>query len=336
MSTEATSPHLSLSYMRTALNTLPAGVVIYADDGSRWWMNRSAHLVGGLDSETSEMSVAVTDMARRAMRGERSRSLVETDGPPARAFEISSAPLINGGALVVIDDMTDRMLTDRVRTDFVANISHELKTPVGALSILAETIEAETSSTNAELAGLARRMVDESARVSVIIDDLLELARIEFGGPAPSSLNSLMAIVREGVARVNTVATSHGIEIKVGAVDPDVEIRGDRRQLVSAVANLVDNAVKYSERGDNVYVYVGVDDGVATIVVEDEGAGISPEHIDRIFERFYRVDQARSRETGGTGLGLAIVRHIATNHGGEVTVESTQGKGSTFTLRIAV
>lgn len=330
------SPHVSLSYMRTALNALQAGVVIFAEDGSRWWMNRSAHLVGSLDVEGSDMSVVVADMSRKALRGESSKSLVETEGTPSRAFEVSAAPLVNGGVLVLIDDITDRMLTDRVRTDFVANISHELKTPVGALSILAETVEAETLTTSPELAGLARRMVEESERVSSIIDDLLELAQIEFGGPAPSSASSLMAIVREGVARVATMATSRGIEIKVGDLDSDIEIRGDRRQLVSAVANLVDNAVKYSERGDHVYVYVAVEAGIASIAVEDEGPGIAADHIDRIFERFYRVDQARSRATGGTGLGLAIVRHIATNHGGEVTVESTQGKGSTFTLRIPV
>lgn len=330
------SPQMSLSYMRTALNALPGGVVIYADDGSRWWMNRAAYSVSDLQRDTSDISIVMSDLARRALSGETAKSLVEVDGPPGRTFEISSGPLINGGALVLIDDITDRTLTDRVRTDFVANISHELKTPVGALSILAETLEAEMDATNPELAGLARRMVEESERVSVIIDDLLELASIEFGGPAPSRVNSLMGIVREGIARVNTVAASRGIEIKVAEIEPDVEIRGDRRQLVSAVANLVDNAVKYSEKGDGVYVYVNVDNGVAAIAVEDEGPGIPSEHLDRIFERFYRVDQARSRETGGTGLGLAIVRHIATNHGGEVTVGSMEGKGSTFILRVPV
>lgn len=328
--------HMSLAQLRTALNALPMGVIVVDQDGTEWWRNRAAHVFIDAVSEGREVRELLSAMAQRAMRGRAELSQMSIDGPPQRFVEARSIALVNGGALIVLEDITERYLTDRVRTDFVANISHELKTPVGALSILAETIvgEAEADGSDPALAALARRMVGESHRVGRIIDDLLELASIEFRGTERRDLVSMQTVVSEAVARNLAKAESLGVIIKCEIPAEDFEVLGNDRQIESAIANLVENAVKYSERGDTVTVTLSSDEFTANVEVSDEGIGISQEHVDRVFERFYRVDQARSRQTGGTGLGLAIVRHVVGNHGGEVNVRSTEGEGSTFTLSL--
>ena len=243
---------------------------------------------------------------------------------------------MNGGGLIVLEDVTERILTDRVRTDFVANISHELKTPIGAMSLLAETIMGEVEGTDMaeSLAPLAQRIVDEAQRVSLIINDLLELASIEFKGAASRDRVRMQSVAAEAIAQVKPFADNKGIRIQRILPDADIDAAGDPVMLTSAVANLVENAVKYSDPGSEVVVSLETDGGCARLSVSDTGMGIAPEHLDRIFERFYRVDAGRSRETGGTGLGLSIVRHIITNHGGEVNVTSTPGEGTSFTVLI--
>ena len=330
--------HLSLAQMRTALNSLPMGVIIVDQAGNEWWRNRAAHDLLDAASSAASVQESLDRMSRRVLRGHAERSDLTIDGPPPRNIEIRTVPLVNGGGLIVLEDVTERFLTDRVRTDFVANISHELKTPVGALSILAETIlgEVENTPQATDLAPLAQRMVAESQRMARTIDDLLELASIEFGGPADSATVSMQAVVAEAVARISPFGRAKSIEIVRTVPDVPVEVGGDMRQLVSAVSNLVENAVKYSGSGSSVTVHLDSDEQTCRVSVSDSGIGIAPEHLDRVFERFYRADPGRARETGGTGLGLAIVRHIATNHGGEVTVTSTEGEGTTFTLHIPV
>ncbi len=228
--------------------------------------------------------------------------------------------------------MSERRRLEAVRRDFVANISHELKTPVGALSLLAETLLGED---DADVVGrLAERILAEALRVGRTIDDLLELSRIEIDETFEHEVVHVDDVVAEAVQRIRPGAEQHGISLAAPDVDRDITVIGDRRQLVSALFNLLDNAVKYSEPGSPVEVNVATVDGWVEIAVRDHGIGIPSRDIDRIFERFYRVDRARSRETGGTGLGLAIVRHVAVNHDGDVRVESRQGEGSTFTLTL--
>lgn len=330
--------HLSLAQMRTALNSLPMGVIIVDQAGNEWWRNRAAHALLDGAAETDVVRESLVSMSRRVLRGNAERSTLMFDGPPPRTVEIRTVPLVNGGGLIVLEDVTEQFLTDRVRTDFVANISHELKTPVGALSILAETIlgEVENTPQAADLAPLAQRMVSESQRMARTIDDLLELASIEFGGAAVTESVDMASVVAEAVARIAPFGRAKSIEIRKEMADHDVVVAGDMRQLVSAVANLVENAVKYSNAGATVTVSIEDDAHTCRVTVADTGIGIAPEHLDRVFERFYRADPGRARETGGTGLGLAIVRHIATNHGGEVTVTSTEGEGTSFTLHIPV
>jgi two-component system sensor histidine kinase SenX3 len=244
---------------------------------------------------------------------------------------VRGIPLADGGALAVIDDLSDRARVDAVRTDFVSNISHELKTPVGALAILAEALaDNDDAVVNRHL---ALKMVEEAHRASGTIDDLLELSRIELGGPGEREEVSLSAAIGEAAARHRLIADTVGVGLEVKCIAPET-VQGDRLQLVSAVSNLIDNAVKYSNAGGVVSVSAHPTAGFVEIEVSDTGIGIPTRDLDRVFERFYRVDRARSRTTGGTGLGLAIVRHVATNHGGDVTVRSREGEGSTFTLRI--
>jgi two-component system sensor histidine kinase SenX3 len=245
---------------------------------------------------------------------------------------ITAAPLTGGGAIAVVDDVSERRRVDAMRRDFVANISHELKTPVGALGVLAEAIA--DADDVAVVHRLADRMTGEALRVGRIIDDLLSLTRIEADGGAPSEVVHLADVVREARERILPLADLHGITVDVAGVEPSHVVLGDPRQLVSAVTNLLDNACKYSDDGSVVAVRARVDGRWLELEVEDHGVGIPSSDLDRVFERFYRVDQARSRKTGGTGLGLAIVRHVATNHGGDVTVRSVEGAGSTFTLRL--
>lgn len=200
----------------------------------------------------------------------------------------------------MIEDITERHLVDTVRTDFVANISHELKTPVGALAVLAEALADEDDLDIVHR--LSEKMVDEAIRVGRTIDDLLELSRIEFGGEAVKDPVYVESILQESIERVRSLATSHSIRVVMNTPDADMQAIGDRRQLVSAVSNLVENAVKYSEPDSSVEVSALVDSDWVEMRVRDFGVGIPLRDLDRIFERFYRVDRARSRDTGGTGL----------------------------------
>jgi two-component system sensor histidine kinase SenX3 len=238
-------------------------------------------------------------------------------------------------------DISERRRVDQVRTDFVANISHELKTPVGALSVLAETLVDETDLETVQR--IALRMMAETDRASRTIDDLMELSRIEVGAERAVETIKVADILRGAVDRVTQLASQREITINalasVDGVQPDdapLTVIGDRRQIISAVGNLVENAVKYSEPGSAVQVRVRRNDEWIEIVVIDQGIGIPQSDLGRVFERFYRVDRARSRTTGGTGLGLSIVRHVASSHGGDVVVTSTEGEGSTFVLRLPI
>ncbi len=234
------------------------------------------------------------------------------------------------GAVATIRDVSERMRTDAMRTDFVTNISHELKTPVGAVAVLAEALMDEDDPDVVHR--LADHLVDESHRAVRTIDDLLKLSQIESTRPGDTAVD-LTAVVRAAIARGRAVDAGRGVEITALDMPDELWIRGDERQLVSAVGNLVENAVKYSAPGDGVQVRTRADDVAIEVMVADQGVGIPTRDLDRIFERFYRVDKARSRETGGTGLGLSIVRHVATNHGGDVLVSSTRRRR--LDLRVA-
>lgn len=324
--------HSSDSSLAEILDSLPMGIVIVSSDGQELMRNESASDVTGSRHADVLIEVAVERLLAMARRGVEGREDVQLAGPPQRTIEVHGIPLINDGALALIEDMTERRRLDQVRTDFVANVSHELKTPVGAISVLAETLEGETE--DELVLRLASRMVLEAQRMSRTIDDLLELSRIEMGGEMLTSAVDLNDVAREAVERVAPIASHKGIPIEMVGVMESAQVDGDYFQLLSAVSNLVENAVKYSDPGERVEIRTSVIGDRVQIEVTDHGVGIPADSLDRIFERFYRVDRARSRGTGGTGLGLSIVRHVATNHDGEVNVRSREGEGSTFTLSI--
>jgi two-component system sensor histidine kinase SenX3 len=238
-----------------------------------------------------------------------------------------------GEVLLVLEDMTDARRLDAVRRDFVANVSHELKTPVGALSLLAEAVLDATDDPVA-VRRFAERMRHESQRLGRLVQELIDLSRLQGADPMPDAERvSVTSVVREAVDRARLAAEAKSISIVIGET-VGLHLWGDSRQLVTALANLLDNAVAYSPEGTRVAIGARDTGTEVEISVADQGIGIAAKDIERIFERFYRADPARSRATGGTGLGLAIVKHIAGNHGGSVSVWSVEGSGSTFTLHL--
>ncbi|MGB0113571.1 MAG: ATP-binding protein [Ilumatobacteraceae bacterium] len=318
------------SDLRLAVDHLDIGVVVVANTGEALYRNAAAGRFEGthvgvlLDDHIASTFEEIAD-------GNPVTRLVDLQGVPTVRLEVSANPTPDGGAVVIIRDVTELVRTDVMRTDFVTNISHELKTPVGAVAVLAEALIDEPDAEVVQR--LAERLVEEAHRVVQTIDDLLRLSQIE-SAPLVDGVVDLNAVVQQAVARGRSVASGRGVSITT--LDPvaALSIRGDERQLVSAVGNLVENAVKYSNEGGVVQVRTRVDANTVEVMVADQGIGIPGRDLDRIFERFYRVDRARSRETGGTGLGLSIVRHVASNHGGEVLVSSHEGEGSTFVLRL--
>jgi two-component system sensor histidine kinase SenX3 len=239
--------------------------------------------------------------------------------------------------LVLADDQTAARRIDETRRDFVANISHELKTPIGAIALLAEAVE-EAADDSAAVRKFAGRMGIESARLTDLVSQIIELSRLQSDNPlVDPEIVEIDGVLAEAVDRRRMDAERNRITLTVAGIS-GTRVLGSARQLEVAVGNLVENAIAYSDPGARVVVAAHVqarsDDDYVEITVSDNGIGIPAAEVDRIFERFYRVDYARSRANGGTGLGLAIVKHIAAIHGGEVAVWSQVGQGSTFTIRI--
>ena len=257
----------------------------------------------------------------------------------ATSFAVRVAPLgagvADGGLILVLaEDQTESRRVDEVRRDFVANISHELKTPVGALALLAETVEEAADDPEAVLR-FAGRMRQEAARLTDLVQDLIMLSRIQAAEPvhAPRPVR-LDDVVAEAIDRCRMRASARGISLDV-AGERDICIQGDEDLLVTALRNLLENAIAYSPDNTRVLITTrNASSWLSEISVTDQGIGIPERDRERIFERFYRVDPARSRATGGTGLGLAIVKHVTAAHSGSVSVWSREGAGSTFTLRL--
>jgi signal transduction histidine kinase len=223
-------------------------------------------------------------------------------------------------------------MVDAIRRDFVGNASHELKTPVASIRALAETIAGASAMDPASIPGFARQLEGEAVRLSKVVSDLLDLSRLE-GGPSDYGQIRLDQLAREEAERLKTSSREAGLTLVITA-DAPVTVTGSARDLGLLIRNLVENAIQYTRPGGQIDVSVLGDGREAALIVADTGIGIPSRERDRVFERFYRVDRARSRDTGGTGLGLSIVKHVAENHGGTVTVNSQLGKGSTFTIKL--
>ena len=312
-----------------AFDLLPIGVVISRGPNGELLRNRIAIEMTGVRHVDILVDEAVVALVKETIEiGEQNKSM-QVAGPPDRFFQLQSQRLNDEGVVVTIEDITDRVRIDTVRTDFVANLSHELKTPIGGIAALGDTMVDETDP--AVMKQLAERIVRESFRMAGIVNDLLDLSRIEFGRSTEWERIEMTGVIKEVVALSQDNALRHKVEL-VTSGNFAAEVFGDRSQLVSAFSNLVENAIKYSDEDRLVKIIgnVGADD--MSIVIVDQGLGIAPKDHERIFERFYRVDRARSRSTGGTGLGLSIVRHVVDNHGGKIEVKSNEGEGATFTV----
>jgi two-component system sensor histidine kinase SenX3 len=413
--TESSSDAIRL---RRSLDTLTQGVVLCDENGTVIYRNGRANALMVSRHGDALAAQAVTELLEDAWHEGAAERTLDLYGPPRRTLQVRARQIDDGrrplGVIALIEDVSERRRLEEIRRDFVANVSHELKTPIGALGLLAETLIAEP---DAEVANrLASRIHNEAFRVSRIIDDLLDLSRIESEEAPPREPVLVNLVMADAIERVRATADQRGIEIVLHEPSPPVAVLGERRQLVSAMHALLENAITYSYDNSKVVVSGVVhrvapapaagdayestasrpfasaeadfglllpDDGTppqgtppvettwaatassstapglgetagsiaassdsgrgapswrtedrdnVRLSVQDTGIGIPARDLDRIFERFYRVDHGRSRDTGGTGLGLSIVRHVANNHQGWVDVESREGEGSTFSL----
>ncbi len=278
---------------------------------------------------------------RRLVRGVRDRGVSSTEALRLTSRATLDPRMVSARAsvvgprltLLIIRDVTERERLDQMRTDFVSNTSHELKTPVASVSLLAEAIESAADDPD-QVRRFAGRITAEAERLAELTSRIMSLSRLQAAeGMAQAEPVSIDEVVRASVEAHAVQADSAGVELTRGG-DRGAWVRGESQVLVEAVGNLLANAIVYSPRGSRVGVGVKVDGDVVEIAVADQGIGISKADRDRIFERFYRADEARSRRTGGTGLGLSIVKHATQRHGGEVLLWSRPGKGSTFTMRL--
>ena len=287
---------------------------------------------------TSEDLMALIRVARRTNETHRSRIEIARGpiGAGKREFEVSVSPLNDEGmVLVLISDQSEARRIDAVRRDFVANVSHELKTPIGALGLLSEAILGAKDQPDA-VVKFASRMQMEAKRLTDLVQEIIDLSRLQSSDPLQKAFDvEASDVVREAVAQAALSAESRKITVEIGEIE-DATVIGDRDQLIMAVLNLVENAINYSPENTKVSVVVKVKEELLEISVTDQGIGIAEGELARVFERFYRVDPARSRMTGGTGLGLSIVKHVALNHGGDIKVWSKEGVGSTFTLQLPI
>ena len=328
--------------LRRSLEVLSVGLVLCDEVGTVVYRNAIAEELMSSRYGDALAAQAVTEVLAEGWRVGASERTLDIYGPPRRTLQLRATVIGDGirplGVLAIIEDVSERKRLEDIRRDFIANVSHELKTPMGALGLLAETLQYERDPAIA--LRLTERIHSEAFRVNRIIEDLLDLSRLESEGQPVREPIPVGLFVAEAIERIRTAAEQRGVRLSFTEPPQPLLVTGDRRQLVSAIHALLENAVTYSPDGGTVTITATRGEatgeegpyGLAHISISDQGVGIPARDLERIFERFYRVDQGRSRQTGGTGLGLSIVRHVAQNHGGNVSVVSREGEGSTFTL----
>jgi two-component system sensor histidine kinase SenX3 len=330
------------SLTRRLVDLMDPAVVIVAVDDSVVLANPAARALGIVRGSRLLVHDLV-DLSRAVRAGGSRRADVRLPGSLAgsgpRLVGVHGVRLHSGTTpapgpvALVLQDVTEARRVEAVRRDFVANVGHELKTPVGALALLAEAIEGAADDPEA-VQRFAARMAHESERLARLVRELIDLSRLQGGEPLPELAPvEVDRVLAEAVDRTRMAARVKRLEIAVGG-QSGLVVQGVESQLTTAVTNLLANAVAYSAGDNRIALAARARSGFAEIAVTDSGIGIPRKDRHRVFERFYRVDQSRASSTGGTGLGLSIVKHVASNHGGSVTVWSEEGLGSTFTLRI--
>ena len=330
----------TLDGLTDAVFLLEAETVRYANSAASRLFRAPAAGWRRVELENAGLPESLLGSVRKGLAGTAPQSVELDPDPRGRTLRLLVVPLDEVGgvrrAIAVVSDVTQRARFDRVRRDFVANASHELKTPVAGIQLLAESAENAASDGDVQMALTFTRQIEaEAARLNRLVMDLLDLSRLD-NAPEPGAITDVRAAIDNAIVGHRRAATRAEIalEADLSAVrGVDVFAAADPTDIAIALDNLVDNALTYTETG-SVKVRVKVNDAMVTIRVTDTGPGIAIEHLPRIFERFYRVDRARSRDSGGTGLGLALVKHVVERSGGTVSVESEIGAGTTFTLRL--
>ncbi len=315
-----------------SLLVLPGEVIVYESEKlSNFGLVKDGRV-------TSEELIALIRVVRRT--NETHRGAIEIARGPIgegkREITVSVTPLTEDGLiLVLVSDESEVRRIDAVRRDFVANVSHELKTPIGALGLLSEAILGAKNQPE-EVVRFATKMQNEAKRLTELVQEIIDLSRLQSSDPLQKAFPvEVEDVIREAVSQAQISSEARGIYVELGNFQAATVI-GDRDQLIAAVHNLVENAINYSPENTKVSVTSAIKGELVEISVTDQGIGIAESELGRIFERFYRVDPARSRATGGTGLGLSIVKHVALNHGGDVKVWSKEGVGSTFSILLPI
>jgi two-component system sensor histidine kinase SenX3 len=315
-----------------AMVVTPAEVPIFAtDEVDKIGILREGRI-------TSEELLATIRVVRRTHTKQNGKIEIARGpiGEGKQEFMVDVIPLSEGNlVLVLLRDESEADRIHEVRRDFVANISHELKTPIGALSLLSEAVLGAKDDPQS-VSKFALRMQSESKRLTDLVQEIINLSRVQDSDPlqVPEILDTKEMIL-EAVDQCKTTAEARKIQILFKG-DTSAKVLGDRLQIIMAIHNLIENAINYSPDGTNVSITATTENSIVDISVTDQGIGIPQTEVERIFERFYRVDPARSRQTGGTGLGLSIVKHIVTKHGGEIKVWSVENVGSTFSIRLPI
>ncbi|HEY6307300.1 MAG TPA: ATP-binding protein [Candidatus Angelobacter sp.] len=326
----------SRSELEALLNSMNDGVIAVSPEMKVLWANEA---ITGMVHQPVRMGAPVTELVRHpdflatlraALQSKQRESTIAASLAGRGSFSITAEPLPDGGVVSVLHDISEIERVEKTRRDFIANVSHELRTPLTSIRGYAETLLDSEQISNGNARDFLQVIRRNAERMSRLTEDLLVLARVESGEekldlrPHPSRL-----LVAEAVSSLQANARAAEMELDIAGV-PDAEVLADAYAVQQVFANLVSNALRYAQSGKKIVLGAGEKPAAVEFYVQDFGPGIASEHLPRIFERFYRVDKARSRETGGTGLGLAIVKHIVLNHGGTVRVESNVGHGSTF------
>jgi signal transduction histidine kinase len=319
------------------LEKMGEGVLILDSELTPTYANTAARdMLGFREAELPQRlpSEEILSVTRRALETGSAEQRMNVWFPLPMTLQVRVATLGDAGELlVVVQDVTEEILAQRVRREFVAHASHELKSPVASIQALAEAIQQAAAEDPAAAERFSKRMIRESSSLGRLVRDLLDLSRLEESIVAPADPANLSAVARKILEQIEPAAETKEMEIEE-VITEDVWIKGDEEQLGMLIQNLLENAIRYTPSAGTVRLEVFRDGGHATVAVTDTGIGIPTEAHSRVFERFYRVDRARSRDRGGTGLGLAIVKHVAELHGGRVEVQSEIGAGSTFSAHL--
>ena len=323
-----------------ALNQLDGASLIIAPGEIAIFANSAAEKLGILRDgriQSEELLASIRVVRRTNIKQTGTIEIARGPiGEGKREITVNVIPLSEGElVLVMLRDESEAQRVHEVRRDFVANISHELKTPIGALSLLSEAV-LEAKDDSEAVTKFGSRMQIEAKRLTDLVQEIIQLSRVQDSDPLQEAKVLLASdLIKEALDQCRTTADSRKINLFFQESE-DAYVQGDHDQLTMAIHNLIENAINYSPQGTKVSVSTSTENGILSIGVSDQGIGIPEAEVERIFERFYRVDPARSRETGGTGLGLSIVKHIVTKHGGEISVWSSENVGSTFTIRLPI